>query len=250
MPFGLATPAAMVAIYAWRYMHEYEITPEQLGWVAVVFRENALKNPKAMFYGRPITLKDHQESPMIVEPLRRLDCCLDSDGAVAMVVTSVDRAKDLKQRPVRILGAAQGMATDGEMMTSFYRPVISGLPETWYMGQELFRVAGVIPKDIDVLQLYDAFTPLIPMQLEELGFCKRGEGAAFCEGGERIRVGGELPINTAGGALSEAYVHGMNHIAEAVRQLRGTSTNQVKDVELVLVTAGLGVPTSGLILRR
>jgi acetyl-CoA acetyltransferase len=136
------------------------------------------------------------------------------------------------------------------MMTSVYRPIISGLPEAWFAGQELFRIAGVTPKDIDVIEFYDAFTPLILIQLEEYGFCKRGEGAAFCEGGDRIRVGGEIPINTVGGCLSEAYIHGMNHITEGVRQIRGTSLNQVKNAELCLVTSGLGVPTGGLILRR
>ena len=118
------------------------------------------------------------------------------------------------------------------------------------MGKELFRVAGINPHDIDVAQLYDAFTPEVLIQLEELGFCEEGEGAAFCEGGERIRVGGDLPLNTAGGLLSEAYIHGMNHITEAVRQIRGISTNQVEDAELALVTGGVGLPTSGLILRR
>ena len=249
-PFGSMVASAWVATYTRRYMHEFGGTSAQLGWVSVVCREHAQKNPNAMFYGRPMTLQDHQESPMIVDPIRRMDCCLDTDGAVALVVTSAERARDLKQKPAYILGASQGTATEGEMMTSFYRPMISLLPETWYMGQELFRVAGVSPKDIDVVQLYDAFTPLVPMQLEELGFCGLGEGAPFCEGGDRIRVGGELPINTAGGCLSEAYVHGMNHITEAVRQLRGTSTNQVDGAELVLVTAGLGIPTGGLILRR
>ena len=249
-PFGFMSPIAWVAMFTQRYMHEYGATSEQLGWVSVVLREHAQKNPNALFYGKPITLKDHQESPMVVDPLRRMDCCVDTDGAVAIIVTSAERAKNLKQKPAYILSVASSTATDGELMTSVYRKKISLLPETWYMGQELFRVAGVTPKDIDVIEFYDAFTPLIPMQLEELGFCNVGEGAAFCEGGKRIRVGGELPINTAGGSLSEAYIHGMNQISEAVRQIRGTSTNQVKNAELVLATSGLGVPTGGLILRR
>ena len=249
-PFGYISPIAWVAMFTRRYMHEFGATSEQLGWVSVVCREHAQMNPRAMFYGRPITLKDHQESRMIIEPFHLLDCCLDSDGAVALVVTTAERAKDLKQRPAYILAATQGMATDGEMMTSLYRPMISLLPEAWYTAQELFWVAGVTPKDIDVAQFYDAYTILVPAQLEEYGFCGVGEGAAFCEGGDRIRVGGELPVNTSGGHLSEAYIHGMNLIAEGVRQIRGTSTAQVKDAELSLVTAGLGVPTAALILRR
>jgi acetyl-CoA acetyltransferase len=187
---------------------------------------------------------------MVVEPLRLFDCCLDTDGAVAIIVTSADRAKDLKQKPAYIMGATQGIATQGEMMTSYFRPKISIIPESWYAGQELWRVTGVSPKDVDVAQFYDAFTPLIPMQLEEYGFCGVGEGAAFCQGGDRIRLKGEIPVNTSGGHLSEAYIHGMNLIAEATRQIRGTSTAQVDNVELSLVTGGLGVPTSAILLRR
>ena len=250
MPYGLATPPSWVAMFARRYMHEFGATSEQLGWVAVVCREHACMNPRAMFYGRPITLQDYMEARMIVEPLRLYDCCVDTDGAVAIIVTSADRAKDLKQIPAYIMGTTQGIATQGEMMTSYYRPMISLLPESWYAGQELWRVTGVAPKDIDVAQFYDAFTPLIPLQLEEYGFCGVGEGVAFCEGGDRIRLDGEIPCNTSGGHLSEAYLHGMNLIAEGVRQIRGTSTAQVKDVELSLVTGGLGVPTSALLLRR
>lgn len=250
MPYGFATPPSWVAMFASRYIHEFGATPEQFGWVSVVCREYACRNPKAMFYGRPITLQDYLGSKMIVAPLRLYDCCVDTDGAVAIILTTPERARDLKQRPAYIMGATQGIATQGEMMTSYYRPRISGLPESWYAGQELWRVTGVGPKDIDVAQFYDAFTPLIPMQLEEYGFCGVGEGAAFCDGGDRIRIDGEIPCNTSGGHLSEAYLHGMNLIVEAVRQIRGTSTSQVKDVELSLVTGGLGVPTSALLLRR
>jgi acetyl-CoA acetyltransferase len=250
MPFGLATPPSWVAMFASRYIHEFGATPEQLGWVSVVCREFACRNPRAMFYGRPITLQDYLESRMIVEPLRLYDCCVDTDGAVAIILTTAEKARNLKQKPAYIMGATQGIATGGEMMTSYYRPRISGLPESWYAGQELWRITGVGPKDIDVAQFYDAFTPLIPMQLEEYGFCGVGEGVAFCEGGDRIRLGGEIPCNTSGGHLSEAYIHGMNLIAEAVRQIRGTSTAQVENVELSLVTGGLGVPTSAVLLRR
>ena len=252
MPFGLATPPSWVAMFTTRYIHEFNATAEQLGWVSIVCREHACMNPNAMFYGRPITMQDYLDARMIVEPLRLFDCCVDTDGAVAVILTSSERAKDLKQRPAYILGATQGIATQGEMMTSYYsgRPRISGLPESYYAGQELWRVTGLTPKDVDVAQFYDAFTPLIPMQLEEYGFCEVGEGCAFCEGGDRIRVDGEIPVNTSGGHLSEAYIHGMNLIAEAVRQVRGTSTAQVKDAEISLVTGGLGVPTSAILLRR
>lgn len=249
-PFGFLTPLAWAGMYGRRWMHEYGITSEQIAWYPVVLREYAQRNPNAIFYGKTMTHQDYMEARVIVEPLRLFDCCVDTDGAVAFIVTTAERAKDLKQKPAYILAAAQSVVTEAEIQTSYNRPIISGLPETWYMGQELFRIAGVTPNDIDVAQIYDPFSMGALLQLEELGFCKRGEGAAFCEGGDRIRVDGELPINTSGGLLSEAYIHGFNLIAEGVRQIRGTSTSQVKDVELVLITGGPGVPTSGLILRR
>ena len=135
-------------------------------------------------------------------------------------------------------------------MTSYYRDDIATLPEVEAYGNKLFKMAGITPKEIDVAQFYDAFSPLVPMQLEALGFVGKGEGVPYCEGGHRIRPDGELPINTSGGLMSEGYLHGMNLITEGVRQVRGTSTTQIQDQEYVLVTGGLGVPSSGLILRR
>jgi acetyl-CoA acetyltransferase len=134
-------------------------------------------------------------------------------------------------------------------MTAFYREQI-GLPECIEAGKSAFKMAGLTPKDIDVAQIYDAFTSLIPMQLETYGFVEYGEGGAFCDGGDRIRPDGELPINTSGGQFSEAYIHGMNLIAEGARQIRGTSTTQIKDAETCLCTGGLGVPTTALILTN
>ena len=142
------------------------------------------------------------------------------------------------------------MAEGSEMMTGYYRPVISGLEEIGNVGRKLFEMAGISRKDIDVVQLEDAYAPFVPMQLEELGLCKRGEGAAFCEGGDRIRLKGELPLNTSGGSLGEGHMYGMNHIYEAVQQLRGTAVVQKKGAEVVLVATGAGGPASGLILRR
>jgi len=249
-PYGLASPASQVAMFTRRYMHEYGAIREHLGWVSMNDRAHAQNNPNAMFYDRPMTMKDYLEAPMIVEPFCRLDCCLDSDGAVAIIVTTAERARNLRQRPAYILAATQATATDVQSMTSHNRPRIERLPESWYAGQELWRVSGVTPKDIDVCQFYDAFSILPLAQMEEYGFVGEGESGDFSWGGERIKVGGELPINTAGGLLSEAYIHGVNLVAEAVRQIRGTSTNQVKDAELSMSTAGLGVPTGALILRR
>jgi acetyl-CoA acetyltransferase len=245
-PMGLGTPAATVAMQARRYMHEYGATSEDFGRVAVADRRHAASNPHAFFHGKPITLEDHQASRMIVDPLHLLDCCQESDGAVALVVTSAERARDLAQTPAVVAAAAQGSGADQYVMTSYYRDDI-GIPEMGVVGRELWRQSMLAPDDMPMAILYDHFTPYVLMQLEELGFCGRGEARDFIQGGA-IEVGGRLPLNTHGGQLGEAYIHGMNGIAEAVRQLRGTSVNQLPDVPHVLVTAGTGVPTSGLIL--
>jgi acetyl-CoA acetyltransferase len=248
VPYGLMTPAAWVALNARRYMHEYGVTNEHFGQVAVVDRRHAATNPAAWFYGRPITIEEHQQSRWIIEPvLRLLDCCQESDGGVALVVTSVERARDLRQPAARIVAASQGASHDGETMTSYYRESITGLPEMGVVADALWRQSGLQPRDIQTAFLYDHFTPFVLVQLEELGFCAPGEAKDFATV-ENLSIGGTLPINTAGGLLGEAYIHGMNGITEAVRQVRGTAVNQVPDVEHVLVTAGTGCPTSGLIL--
>ncbi len=246
-PYGLLTPASWVAMNAQRYMHEFGATTEDFGRVSVADRKHAATNPKAWFYGKPITLEEHQASRWIVEPLRLLDCCQESDGAVAVVVTSPSRARDLRQPPVRIAAAAQGASTDQQMMTRYYSEEITGLPEMNFVARQLFDTAGIGPKDVQTAVLYDHFTPFVLTQLEEFGFCGRGEAKDFVKDGN-IELGGGLPVNTNGGQLGEAYIHGMNGIAEAVRQVRGSAVNQVPDVEHVVVTAGTGVPTSGLIL--
>jgi len=246
-PYGLLTPAAWVAMFAQRYLHTFGATTEDFGRVAVADRKHAATNPHAWFYERPITLQDHQDSRWVVEPMRLLDCCQESDGAVAVVVTSPERARDLKQKPAMIRAAAQAMASDQKMMTSYYRDDISGIPEMGLVAQQLYATAEIGPQDIQTAVLYDHFTPFVLAQLEEFGFCGRGEAKDFIRDG-RIEIGGALPINTHGGQLGEAYIHGMNGVAEGVRQIRGTSANPVPDVEHVLVTAGTGVPTSGLVL--
>jgi acetyl-CoA acetyltransferase len=245
-PHGLSTPAAQVAMIAQRYMHLSGATSRDFGVISVADRKHAAKNPKAYFYEKPITIEDHQNSRWIAEPLRLLDCCQETDGAVAIVVTSAERAKDLKHRPAIIEAAAQGSSPDQYTMVSYYRPEL-GLPEMGLVGQQLWQQSGLSPTDIQTAVLYDHFTPFTLIQLEELGFCGKGEAKDFIADGA-VEVGGRLPINTHGGQLGEAYIHGMNGIAEGVRQLRGSSVNPVPDVEHVLVTAGTGVPTSGLIL--
>ena len=246
-PMGLLTPAAWVAMVARRYMHEYGATSEDFGRVAVADRKHAANNPKAWFYNEPITLEQHQASRWIAEPLHLLDCCQETDGGQALVVTSVERARDLANRPAVIASVAQGTGVDQHVMTSFYRDDIAQLPEMGVVARQLWAGSGLTPADIQTAILYDHFTPYVLMQLEEFGFCGRGEAKDFVRDGA-IEMGGRLPINTHGGQLGEAYIHGMNGIAEGVRQIRGTSVNPVSNVENVLVTAGTGVPTSGLIL--
>jgi acetyl-CoA acetyltransferase len=242
LPFGLLTPASWVAMAAQRYLYAHGLSAEEaFGPVAVTARRHAAANPAAYFHERPISLADHAASRWIAEPLRLLDCCQETDGGQALVVTSLERARDLPRPPAVIAAAAQGSGRAQEQMTSFYRDDLTGLPETAVVARQLWRGSGLAPADIDVGILYDHFTPFVLMQLEEFGFCARGEAGAFV-------AEDRLPLNTHGGQLGEAYLHGMNGIAEAVRQLRGTSVNQSPGAARVLVTAGTGVPTSGLVL--
>jgi acetyl-CoA acetyltransferase len=241
----------MLALLVKRYMHLYGTKPEQMAEIALNARANANRNPKAVMYSRPLTLEDYMRGRWIAEPLRLYDCCLETDGACAVVVTSRDRARDVKSRSVDILAVAHGSGPgwgSGPLGSH-------NMPEDDYLSTngkrlatELFATAGLSPKDIDVAQIYDHFSGLVLMALEDYGFCGSGEAGEFISGG-RIRPDGKLPLNTSGGQLSEAYVHGMNLLIEGVRQLRGDSTTQVKGARTCLVTGGLGVsPTSGTIL--
>ena len=248
-PYGLLTPASWVAMFAQRYMHETGATTEAFGHVSVADRKHAATNPAAWFYEQPITLEDHQNSRWIVDPLRLLDCCQESDGGVAVVLTSAERARDLRQKPALVRAAAQGACDDQQMMTSFYRKDLAGIPEMGLVARQLYETARITPADIQTAVIYDHFTPFVLCQLEEFGFCERGDAKDFVQGGN-IEIGGLLPINTHGGQLGEAYIHGMNGVTEGVRQIRGTSANPVDDVENVLVTAGTGVPTSAILLGQ
>ncbi len=249
VPFGLVTPASWVALAARRYMHDFGATSEDFGRVSVACRRHAARNPHAWFYGKPITLADHQASRWIVEPLRLLDCCQESDGAVAVVVTRSERARHLRQVPALIRAVAQGAADEQMNMTSFYRHDISALSEMRLVASQLYAMSGLGPGDIQSAVLYDHFSPFVLPQLEAFDFCARGEAKDFIKDGQ-IESGGRLPVNTHGGQLGEAYIHGLNGVAEAVRQVRGSSVNQVPGLENVLVTAGTGVPTSAAILSR
>lgn len=209
-------------------MRSYGVTNEDFGRYVVGIRDFAATNPDAWFYGRPITLAEHQASRWIIEPVVRLfDCCQESDGGVALVVTSAERARDLRQPPAIVLGAVQGAGRVGDT------------------GDRVFAMAELGPADIDAAMIYDAFSPLVFQGLESLGFCKPGEAKDFVASGAIAR-GGSMPVNTNGGLIGEAYLHGMNLLTEAVRQVRGTAVNQVDDVRHVLMSSG----TNACILGR
>ena len=251
-PFGMFSPPYMIAPLVQRYMHEFGILPEHLGEIALTCRDNASRNPRAVMGGRPLTMGMYLASRFIAEPLRLYDCCQENDGACALVVTTVERARDLKQKPVRILAAAQGTnpgwGTGG--LGPHNMPITEyGAGNADFVAKQIYAQAGVAPGDIDVAQIYDHFSGLVLMSLENYGFCGRGEAGALVASGAIRWPGGSIPINTSGGALSEAYMHGLNHALEGVRQLRGQSTSQVDGAELCLVTGGLvGPPTSAAIL--
>ncbi|MCC6763926.1 MAG: lipid-transfer protein [Deltaproteobacteria bacterium] len=249
MPYGLMTPASWVAMFTQRYLHEYGATADDLAEVAIATRDHAVTNPAAFFHQRPLSRQEYMEARWIAEPLRLYDCCQETDGACAAIVTSVERAKDLKQKPAIVRGAAQAAGADQESMTSFYRPSISHLPEMDLVAKQVYAQSGLGPKDLDAAVIYDAFTSIVLWQIESFGFCGRGEAKDFIKDGT-LRRNGRLPTNTHGGQLSEAYIHGMNGVNEGVRLIRGTSVNQPKKNDHVLVTAGVGVPTSAMILGK
>lgn len=245
--WGMFSNAANSALGARRHMALYGTTSEQLGWVAVNARRNASLNPAAVMRD-PITVEDHQASRLIVDPLRLLDCCLISDGAVAVIVTSPERARDAAHGAVDIVGMGQGHTLQNLERRDWWY-----LPHQEDCISRAYRMAGVSPGEIDVAQLYDNFTIAVLFWLEHAGFCKRGESGPFVEGGTRIALDGELPVNTGGGNLSESYMQGWLHIVEGVRQLRGEcGERQVEGAELSLVTGrGMTLNTAScLILKK
>ncbi|MBP1685398.1 MAG: lipid-transfer protein [Deltaproteobacteria bacterium] len=249
IPAGLSTPAQIAAVIARRHMYQYGTTQRQLAAVALNSRGYAVTNPAARFFNIPLTLEDYAQGRMVADPLRLYDCCVDSDASVALLVTSAERARDCKQRPVYIMAVAQGMGSRTEMMPSFSRADITCCEEARECATALWRMAGIGPGDVDVAQIYDHFTPMVLIALEEYGFVAKGGSGPWVESGALGRDGA-LPTNTSGGQLGEAYVNGMNQIIEAVRQVRGTSVNQVPDVEISFASGGSGVPTSALLFRR
>jgi acetyl-CoA acetyltransferase len=232
-------------------MIEFGTTSEHFGRVALVCRDRANENPAAQMFGHPLTMEDYMESRMISKPLRLFDFCLETDGAQAIIVTTAERARDCAKPPAFIRAVAQGAGygmQGGITFPALMRESLTTQP-SHLTAEVLYRRAGMGPEDIDVAQFYDCYTPTVIVQLEDYGFCKKGEGGPFAASGA-IEKGGSLPINTSGGDLSEGYIQGFNLIVEGVRQIRGESTSQVPNAETCLVTSGLRVATSAMILTK
>lgn len=253
-PFGLLTPAQYTALTFRRYMFEQGTTEQQLAAVPLTFRAHAQRNPRAIQFGKPLTKEEYFAARYIATPFRLYDCCLETDGACALIVTSLEKARDLRQKPARILAAAQasnkgwglGPVASHNMALEDY-----GTTNSRALAEALFAMAGIGPEDVDVAQFYDAFSGLVLMALEDFGFVPRGGGGPFAAAGNLAWPNGMLPTNTAGGLLSEAYLHGLNLVSEGVRQIRGTSTAQVADAEISFVNSGGGAGhKSALILSR
>jgi acetyl-CoA acetyltransferase len=248
-PFGLMSPAQTFAMRTQRFMYEHNITQETLANIALASYKHAQYNPRAIMYGRPLTREAYYNSRWIVEPFHLFDCCLENDGAAAVVLTSVARGRDLPHKPVYLMAAAQG---------SSYRQAATAHNAPDYatsnfktLAPRLFGMAGITPQDVDVAQVYENFTGGVLMSIVEHGFCEADAAEEFCANGNLEWPDGRLPLNTSGGNLAEAYMHGLELVLEGVRQLRGTSTCQVKDAEICLVAAGPMVsPVSNLLLRH
>jgi acetyl-CoA acetyltransferase len=231
-PFGDLRAPSHHSFFAARHMHEFGTTSEQLGMISVQERQWAQMNPRARFYGRPITLADHQASPIVVHPYHLLDICLVSDGAVSVVMTTEERAKDSPRPPVWVLGVGFGeaMAELWWEKQNYTRLAVRTAKE------QAFSQAGISLEDIDCAQLYDCFTGEVLFQLEDYGWCGKGEGGPFVAGG-RIGPGGDIPVNTSGGLLSAYHFGDLTCLSEAVLQLRGEGgARQVPDCKVALVT--------------
>jgi acetyl-CoA acetyltransferase len=251
-PSGLFGPGQLMSVLARRHMHLYGTRREAFAEVALSTRANAANRPKAL-HREPLTLEDYFNARMVAEPLCLYDFCQETDGAVAVITTGMGMARDLRQKPVPVVAAAHGGVREWGRAFAWM-----GMPDEYFassgnkpIADRLYRQADITAADIDVALLYDHFTPMVVMQLEDYGFCEKGNGGPFVESGAIRYDGGTIPVNTHGGQLSEAYIIGMTHIMEGVEQMRGTAINQVADAELALVTGGpASLPVSGLILGR
>ncbi len=240
LPFGLDTPAKVYSLTFQRYMDAYGLTNEDFGHYSVVARRHAATNPAAWFYERPITLDEHQSSRWIVEPiLRLLDCCQESDGGVALVITTRERARDLPQEPAVLRAIVDSQLMNGHVMFNYYLDDHTRYDECYRAAEHLWKLSGLGPADMDVATMYENFSPIVFMQLEGYGFCGPGEASDFIKDGQ-IGLEGTIPVNPHGGLLGEAYIHGVNNILEGVRQIRGSAANPIPNARNVLVAGGRG----------
>jgi acetyl-CoA acetyltransferase len=236
-PYGLDTPMKVYSLWFQRYMHQYGLTNADFALYSMAARRYASTNPEAWYFGQPLTLEEHQASRWIVEPVLRLyDCCQESDGGVAVIVSRADQRARFRD-PVRILGAFQAHLSGGDELFSYYHSDLTTFPEAQALADQLRNDAGIVASDIDVALIYDHMSPSVFLQLEALGICGPGNARDFiAEGG--IDADGSTPVNPNGGMIGEGYIHGMNLITEAVRQVRGDAANQIADVELAVFSAG------------
>ncbi len=248
-PYGMSTPAQWIALRTRRFMHEHHVTQDALAAIAMACYHHAQSNPRAIMYGHPLTRAMYDESRWIVEPFHLYDCCMENDGAAAVILTTPERARDLKQRPAWVMASAQGsdyrQGAGAENLPDYETSNFKTL------APRLYAMAGIEPKDVNVAQVYENFTGAVMTSIVEHGFCHPDEVMQFCTFENLTTPTGRLPINTSGGNLAECYMHGLELIIEAARQVRGTSTSQVKDAEIALVASGpMVAPVSDLLLHR
>jgi acetyl-CoA acetyltransferase len=248
-PYGMLSPAQICAMQTMRYMHDHGVTQDSLAEVVLASYAHAQHNPRAIRYGKPLTREEYHRSRWVAEPFHLYDCCPENDGAAAIVVTTPERARDCASEPVAIVAAAHGLERrgGGGAFTE------AGFPTAHYthVARQLWQRAGVGPADVPVAQFYENFTGPVLMAIAEMGFCQPEELNDFVAGGALQWPDGRLPINTSGGNLGEAYVHGFGNVVEAVRQVRGESTCQVAGAELSLSVSGPGyAPGSAVLFGR